>query len=205
MQERSSPHIHDLFETEAEMIRMQGQVTDAQNEVDRVKQQLRDAETKLERAESSRQFCLKKAAEHKQQYDARLEEMTVESSAAQKHHANQVSENTELKKKLQVMEAQNAKDEEHEKLLVARINSSNHVARVLKLQLDAALSAAKSDVQGSRRKRTHDEYVVAKLKYDTAFTDYRALRIETAKNARPLTKKAKVSSTTQSLPEGSDT
>ena len=131
--------------------------------------------------------------------------MNTESSAAQNRHASRVSEIAELKKKLRVMEAQKAKNEEHEKLLVSRINSSNYVARVLKLQLDAALSAAKSDGQGSRRKRTHDEYVVTKLKYNTALTDYSAFRIETATNARPLTKKAKVSSTTQPLLEGSDT
>jgi len=57
MKSQSSPHNHDPFETEAAMIRMQGQLTAAENEVDRVEKQLRDAETKLERAESSRQFC----------------------------------------------------------------------------------------------------------------------------------------------------
>lgn len=173
MQDHSATPVHDPLETEAEMTLMQ--VTDAQDEVNRLKQQLRYAENKLKRAEASRQFCLNEATKDKQQYDARLDEMTLESRAAKDHHTNQALENAELKRKLQVMEAQKAKDDEREELLVARINSSNHVARFRKLQLGAALSVAKSDCQGSRRKRIHDDstsYVVLRLKGDTAFIDY---------------------------------
>ncbi|KAG9197018.1 hypothetical protein G6514_002531 [Epicoccum nigrum] len=170
MQDHSATPVHNPFETEAEMTLMQ--VTDAQVEVNR--------------------FCLNEAAKDKQQYDARLDEMTLESRAAKDYHANQALENAELKRKLQAKEAQKAKNDEREKLLVARINSSNHVARVLKLQLGAALSAAKSDCQGSCRKPIQDESTSA-------------VRVETARNARLLTKKAKVSNTAQLPPKESDT
>jgi chromosome segregation ATPase len=209
MDEQLSLPIHDSFEFEAEMIIMQEQVTAAQDEGNRTKQQLRDAETELERAEALKEFCLNEAKKHKQEYDVRLDVVTEESSAAQDRHVDQlagkVSEITQLRSKLQATEAQKAKHEDHEKFLEAKINSSNHMIKALKLQLQAASSTTNSGGQASRRKRTHNEstrYGVMKLNCDTSNTNHCNLRVETAKNARPITKKAKTSDT-QALPEGS--
>lgn len=200
---------HNLFEIEAEMIIMQEQITAAQDEGNRMKQQLRDVEIELERAEASKEFCLNEAKKHKQEYDLRLNVVTEESSAAQDRHVDQlagkVSEIAQLRSKLQATEALKAKHEDYGKFLEAKINSSNHIIKALKLQLQAVSSTTNSSGQASRRKRTHDEstrYGVIKLNCDTSNTNHCNLRVETAKNARPITKKAKTSDT-QALPVGS--
>ena len=177
MGDQSLSPIPDPFETEAEIILLQEQVGDAQDEANRVKQQLRDKEAELKRKEdelkrarASKNYCIYEAAKSKQEYAFRLDQNTKESCTAQDRHfdqlAGKVSQIAQLRSKLQATEAQKAKHEENEKFLEGKINSSNHMIKVLKLQLQTALSPTSSDGQATRRKRTLNEstwYVVLNL------------------------------------------
>ena len=177
MGDQSLSPIPDPFETEAEIILLQEQVGDAQDEANRVKQQLRDKEAELKRKEdelkrarASKNYCIYEAAKSKQEYAFRLDQNTKESCTAQDRHfdqlAGKVSQIAQLRSKLQATEAQKAKHEENEKFLEGKINSSNHMIKVLKLQLQTALSPTSSDGQATRRKRTLNEstwYAVTNL------------------------------------------